>query len=160
MTYFFTNLLIYLSLLTYHFWIVSRLLLKGAPLPESCCSRFHLFSSWSSTRYWSSFNWLGGSCGQSGGILNVKEKTLKQCKNVKNAPQHKGEILTCLIMSRCLLASVEVCSFRLLNWNTMDLRTLLGKVYYVMPSCFVNFLRIIRTNYGPNILFPKCSSSE
>ena len=92
-------------------------------------------------------------------------------------------ILTCLIMSRCLLARVEVCSFRLLNqnkqiqvfrflnqgieiylfcsfilfnWNTKDLGTLWGKVYYVIAPCFVNFLRTIRTNYGSNILVPKC----
>ena len=26
-------------------------------------------------------------------------------------------MLTCLIISKCLLASVEVCSFRLLNWK-------------------------------------------
>ena len=42
------------SIFNYHFWIVSRLLENGAPFPESCCSLFHLFSSWSSTRYCSS----------------------------------------------------------------------------------------------------------
>ena len=41
------------------------------------------------------------------------------------------------------------------NWGRF-----VRKVYYVMPPCFVNFLRTIRTNYGPNILFLKCSSSE
>lgn len=41
----------------YHFWMVSRLLEKGAPFPESCCSLFHLFNSWSMTLYCSSLTW-------------------------------------------------------------------------------------------------------
>ena len=45
------------SIFNYHFWIVSRLLENGAPFPESCCSLFHLFSSWSITRYCSSLTW-------------------------------------------------------------------------------------------------------
>ena len=48
------------------------------------------------------------------------------------------------------------CSFILFNWNTKNLGTLWGKVYYVIAPCFVNFLRTIRTNYGSNILVPKC----
>ena len=48
------------------------------------------------------------------------------------------------------------CSFILFNWNTKDLGTLWGKVYYVIVPCFVNFLRTIRTNYDSNILVPKC----
>ena len=51
---------------------------------------------------------------------------------------------------------LDFCSFILFNWNTKDLGTLWGKVYYVIAPCFVNFLRTIRTNYGSNILVPKC----
>ena len=54
------------------------------------------------------------------------------------------------------LRDLDFCSFILFNWNTKDLGTLWGKVYYVIAPCFVNFLRTIRTNYGSNILVPKC----
>ena len=43
---------------SHHFWMVSKLLWNGAPFPESCCSRFQRFNSWSKIRNWSSFNCL------------------------------------------------------------------------------------------------------
>ena len=43
---------------SHHFWMVSKLLWKGAPLPDNCCSRFQRFNSWSKMRDWSSFNFL------------------------------------------------------------------------------------------------------
>ena len=152
--------------ISYHFWIVSRLLLNGAPFPDNCCSLFHLFSSWSNTRYWSSFNWkkkqkwfkgfglytrcnpdlldhVQVSVGQGGG-LQFQIVELEQAD---------------LGIFRFLNQGIEIylfCSFILFNWNTKDLGTLWGKVYYVIAPCFVNFLRTIRTNYGSNILVPKC----
>ena len=43
---------------SHHFWIVSRLLVNGAPLPDNCWSRFHRFNSWSSIRNCNSLSCL------------------------------------------------------------------------------------------------------
>ena len=114
------------SIFNYHFWIVSRLLENGAPFPESCCSLFHLFSSWSSTRYCSSL-----TCRKKRTVIiiaaNFLHNILQSCilffANSKEGiwGGEPGIIkCTCLIISRCLLANVDVCSFKLLNWNDED----------------------------------------
>ena len=121
------------SIFNYHFWIVSRLLENGAPFPESCCSLFHLFSSWSSTRYCSSL-----TCRKKRTVIIIAANFLHNilqscilfffiCKQSPLSPHSKegiwgngATLCTCLIISRCLLANVDVCSFKLLNWNDED----------------------------------------
>ena len=46
MSYIMFGVVYNVNIKTYHFWIVSRLFEKGAPLPASCCSLFHVLSSW------------------------------------------------------------------------------------------------------------------